>query len=50
VCSASSSIGLRVAALPLAIGRFLLLTVWILVIGRAFYRVRDHDSMSDQPA
>jgi transcriptional regulator with XRE-family HTH domain len=50
VCSASSSIGLRVAALPLAIGRLLLLTVWILVIGRAFFRVRDHDSMSDQPA
>ncbi|MDD4141076.1 MAG: hypothetical protein PHX81_12695, partial [Eubacteriales bacterium] len=50
VCSASSSIGLRVAALPLAIGRLLLLTVWILVISRAFFRVRDHDNMSDQPA
>lgn len=50
VCSASSSIGLRVAALPLAIGRLLLLTVWILVVGRAFCRPRDHDNMSDQPA
>ncbi len=50
MCSASSSIGLRVAALPLAIGRLLLLTVWILVVIRAFFRVRDHDSMSDQPA
>jgi len=49
VCSASSSIGLRVAALPLAIGRLLLLTVWILVVSRAFCRPRDHDNMSDQP-
>ncbi len=49
-CSASSSIGLRVAALPLAIGRLLLLTVWILVVGRAFFRPRDHDNMPDQPA
>lgn len=50
MCSASSSIGLRVAALPLAIGRLLLLTVWILAVSRAFFRVRDHDNMSDQPA